>query len=73
MNINKTETPFLVEAKSTGGNCRKNRNITYHFIESAHTLCLNKEELRQAQLKACQRLLKLPYEKEDDRTLLKMR
>ncbi len=70
MNIIKTETPFLVEAKSTGGNNRKNRNITYHFIESAHTLCLNKEELLQAQLKACQRLLKLPYEKEDDKDII---
>ncbi|WP_458721508.1 hypothetical protein [Candidatus Nitrosocosmicus sp. R] len=51
MNIIKTEIPFLVEAKSTGGNYRKNRNITYHFIESAQALCLNKEELRQAHLK----------------------
>ena len=42
MNIIKTETPFLVEAKTAGYNNRKNRNVTYHFIESAHTLCLDK-------------------------------
>ncbi len=70
MNIIKTETPFLVEAKSTGCNDRKNRNITYHFIESVHTLCSDKEELLQAQLKACQRLLKLKYEEEDEIDLI---
>jgi len=60
----------LVEANSTGGNDRKNRNITYHFIESAHTLCLHKHELLQAQVKACQRLLKLPHEKEEDKDII---
>ena len=51
MNIIKSETPFLVKAKTTGCNNRKNRSVTYHFIESAHTLCLDKEELLQASLR----------------------
>ena len=66
----KTEMPFMVEAKTTDCNNSKNRNVTYHFIESAHTLCLHKHQLLQAQLKACQRLLKLPYEKEDDKDII---
>jgi hypothetical protein len=70
MNIIKTETPFTVEAKTTGCNNAKNGKVTYHFIESAHTLCLNKEELLQAQLEACQRLLKLPNEKVDDKDII---
>ena len=70
MNIIKTETPFLVEAKTTGCTSRKNKNVTYHFIESAHTLCLDKEELLQAQLKACKRLLKLPNEEENDKDII---
>ena len=70
MNIIKTETPFLVEAKTTGCNNRKNRNVTYHFIESSHNLCLGKEELLQTHLKACQRLLKLPYEEENDKDII---
>lgn len=70
MNIIKTETPFLVEATSTGCNDRKDRNITYIIIESIHTLCLDKEELVQAQIKPCQRLLKLPYEEEGEIDLI---
>lgn len=70
MNIIKTEAPFLVEAKTTGCNDRKNRNVSYHFIESAHALCLDKKELIQAQVNACQRLLKLPYEEENDKDLI---
>jgi hypothetical protein len=70
MNIIKTETPFIVEAKTTGCNNSKNRNVTYHFIESAHTLCLDKEELLRAQLKACQRLLRMPYEEENDKVIV---
>ncbi|ALI36790.1 hypothetical protein NMY3_02599 [Candidatus Nitrosocosmicus oleophilus] len=70
MNIIKTEIPFIVEAKTTDCNNRKNRNITYHFMESAHPTCLDKEELLQAQLKACQRLLRLPYEEENDKDII---
>jgi hypothetical protein len=65
MNIIKTEIPFIVEAKSTGSYEKKNRIITYHFLESAHTLCLDKVELLKAQLRACERLLMEPKEKED--------
>ena len=42
MIINKTETPFLVKAKTAGYNNGKNRNVTYHFRNSAHTLCFDK-------------------------------
>ena len=70
MNIIKTEIPFIGEAKTTDCNNRKNRNITYHFMESAHPTCLDKEELLQAQLKACQRLLRLPYEEEYDKDII---
>ena len=70
MNIIKTEIPFIGEAKTTDCNNRKNRNITYHFMESAHPTCLDKEELLQAQLKACQRLLRLPYEEENDKDII---
>jgi len=70
MNIIKTETPFLVEAKTTGCNDKNNRNVTYHFIESAHTLCLDRGELLRAQVKSSQRLLKISYEQEIDKDLI---
>jgi hypothetical protein len=55
MNIVETETPLIVEAKACGFN---NKSISYRFIESAHSLCLDKRELVLAQIQACERLLK---------------
>jgi hypothetical protein len=63
MNIIESETPFLVEARTCG--CKERRkSVSYHFIESAHSLCLGKGELMLAQIQACERLLK--YAKEDE-------
>jgi hypothetical protein len=56
MNIVETETPLIVEAKTCGFNNKK--SISYHFIESSHSLCLDKGELVLAQIQACERLLK---------------
>lgn len=56
MNIAETETPLIVEAKACGFNNKK--SISYRFIESAHSLCLDKRELVLAQIQACERLLK---------------
>ena len=39
-------------------------------MESAHTTYLDKEELLQTQLKACQSLLRLPYEEENDKDII---
>jgi hypothetical protein len=57
MNLVEIETPFIIEAKTCG--CKnKERNISYHFIESAHSLCIDKKEIIVAQIQACERLLK---------------
>ena len=56
MNIVESEIPFMVEAKSCGSDNKK--NISYHFIESTHNLCVDKRELVLAQLQACEKLLK---------------
>ncbi len=62
MNIIENEVPYLVEAKTCG--CTENgKSVSYHFIESTHSLCLNKGELMLGQIKACERLLK--YSKDD--------
>ena len=59
MNIAEIETPILFEAKACG--CQNNkRTISYHFIESTHSLCIGKREIIVAQLQACERLLKYP-------------
>jgi hypothetical protein len=64
MNIIESETPYLVEAKTCG--CKeRGRSVSYHFIESSHSLCLEKSELMLAQIQACERLLKYTKEEEE--------
>ena len=57
MNIVESETPYLIEAKTCEGKDR-GRRVSYHFIESSHSLGLEKGELILAQIQACETLLK---------------
>ena len=64
MNIIESETPYLVEARTCG--CKeRGRTVSYHFIESAHSLCLEKGELMLAQIQACERSLKYTKDEEE--------
>ena len=64
MNITESEIPFLVEARTCG--CKeRGRSVSYHFIESSHSLCLEKGELMLAQIQACERLLKYAKDEEE--------
>lgn len=67
MNIIEKEIPYMVEAKTCG--CKeRGKSVSYHFIESSHSLCLDKGELILSQIQACERLLK--YSKDDDETVV---
>jgi hypothetical protein len=70
MNIIKTEIPFIVEAKIAGCHEKKNRSITYRFIESVHSLCMDKEEVLNSQIRSCNRLLNNP-EREGDLEIIR--
>jgi hypothetical protein len=61
MNIIENEISYLVEAKTCGF---KDRSISYHLIESSHSICLEKGELMLAQIQSCERLLK--YSKDEN-------
>ncbi len=61
MNIAQTENPFVIEAKTCG--CKNKKNITYSFIESSHSLCIDRREIILAQIQACERLLKFIKDK----------
>jgi hypothetical protein len=63
MNIAQTENPFIIEAKTCG--CKNKKNVTYSFIESSHSLCIDKVEIILAQIHACERLLKYVKDKTD--------
>jgi hypothetical protein len=56
MNIAESENPFVIEAKTCG--CKDKRGITYSFIESSHSLCIDRRDIILAQIQACERLLK---------------
>ena len=63
MNIIESESPYLVEARTCG--CKeRGKSVSYHFIESSHSLCLGKGECYCTQIQACERLLK--YTKDDE-------
>ena len=64
MNIVESETPYLVEAKTCEGRDR-GECVSYHFIESSHSLGLEKGELILAQIQACERLLKFTKDERD--------
>ncbi|MDN5867995.1 MAG: hypothetical protein L0H55_11440 [Candidatus Nitrosocosmicus sp.] len=61
MNIIENEIPYLVEARTCGCN-ERGKSVSYHFIESSHSLCVDKVELMLGQIQACERLLKLAQE-----------
>jgi hypothetical protein len=56
MNVAEKENQFEMEAKTL--NHKKKRNIIYSFVDSYHSLCLDKKEIILAQIQACERLLK---------------
>ncbi len=61
MNIAESENPFVIEAKTCG--CKDKRSITYAFIESSHSLCIDRRDIILAQIQACERLSKYVKDK----------
>jgi hypothetical protein len=57
MNISNTESPVTILAKTCG--CKeKNMKVTYSFIDTYHSLCLDKKDIISAEIEACNRLSK---------------
>ena len=67
--MNIVEIPFIVEAK-TMGNLRT-KTVLYYFSESTHSLCLDKEAIMLAQVRACEILLDLSRNQTDTAVLEK--
>lgn len=55
MNIFAQESE-LVTAKTCG--CKDKEGVTYAFSESFHSLCIDKKAIIEAEIQACERLLK---------------
>jgi hypothetical protein len=70
MNIIGTESSVAISAKTCG--CReKNMKVTYFFIDSCHTLCLDKRDIIFAQIEACNRLSRYTRDEEDKKVIEK--
>jgi hypothetical protein len=64
MNMSDTESPVIILAKTCG--CKeKNMKVTYSFIDSYHSLCLDKKDIISAEIDACQKLTKYTVDEKD--------
>jgi hypothetical protein len=68
MNISNTESPVTIIAKTCG--CKeKNMKVTYSFIDSYHSLCLDKKDIISAEIEACNRLSKYMRDELDKKVI----
>lgn len=63
LNILESEIPFLIEAKTYDYSMKK--SISYHFIDSSYSICLDKSELILAKPLDFNRLLKYTKNESD--------
>jgi hypothetical protein len=63
MNTVEMESPFIIEAKTTGSNT--NRSVTYSPVDTYHNIFIDKRELILAQIHACEILLKYTKDRTD--------
>jgi hypothetical protein len=54
--MNITYSPFNIVAKTCG--CKDNNRVSYLFLEEPHGLCVDKKDLLEAQIQACEMFLK---------------
>jgi hypothetical protein len=69
MNVTDTESPTIL-AKTCG--CKeKYLKVTYFFIDSCHSLCLDKKDLIYAEIEACDRLSRFTRDEIDKKVIEK--
>jgi hypothetical protein len=70
MNIAQSENESVVIAKTCG--CKNaGRRVTYAFVDQAHALCLDKKDIIQAEIVACEKLSKYAIEESDRKAVEK--
>jgi hypothetical protein len=48
---------------------KRDRKVTYNFIDSYHTLCLDKKDIILAELDACTKLLRYAIDDTEKKTI----
>lgn len=70
LNIAYMESSLYIEAKACG--CKeKGITIVYSFVDSYHSLCLDRKDIMLGQLHACERLLKYAADEMDKSAIIK--
>jgi hypothetical protein len=70
VNIDFAEASSLVIAKLCG--CKESRRkVAYSLLNETHGLCLDKKDLINGQLEACEKLLRYTSDENDNRITLK--
>ena len=64
MNIANTETPSVMIARTCSCKARI-RKVTYAFVDQYYTICLDKKDILQAELEACEKLLRYSRDETD--------
>ena len=68
MNIAHTEEDYEMVAKTCGCKNTK-RKVTYSFVDSYHSLCMDKKEIILSEIQACEILLDYPRDENDTITV----
>jgi hypothetical protein len=69
MNISETEAPVRLVAKTCGCGDKDKNKVTYEFLDSYHTLCLDKKDIIYAEIEASDTLLKDVSDEGDKETI----
>ncbi|MGC2428518.1 MAG: hypothetical protein WA421_15895 [Nitrososphaeraceae archaeon] len=65
MNIAESEQQANIIAKTSGSKEKGTKKITYSFIDTYHSLCLDKKDIISSELEACESLLKRTTDESD--------
>jgi hypothetical protein len=69
MNVCDSEVPLTMMAKTCGCKEKKNKKVTYRFVDAYHSLCIDKKDIISAELQACERLLNYAVDEYDKKTI----
>ena len=69
MNISETEAPVRLVAKTCSYEDKNKNKVTYEFVDSYHSLCLDKKDIICAEIEASDTLLKDVSDEGDKKTI----
>ncbi len=69
MNIAQCENESVVVIAKTCGCKSAGRKVTYVFVDQTHALCLDKKDILQAEIEACEKLSKYAPDESDKKAI----